>query len=187
MYNSLVAGNLIIAPPSLTSTNFAKSVIMLLGRQPTLGFVLNKPSNILISSIFQDIPASMDDNIFWGGSENTNTVWILHTKDWRMYNTTDITDEWCVTSNIDMFSIIAKYTQPMYWRVFVGCTIWKTGQLELEIEQIEVDTTSQGWMIAPTQSAEFIMDCSYSDLWYHCINESTKFAIRNMFSEHNNP
>lgn len=64
MYNSLVAGNLIIAPPSLTSTNFAKSVIMLLGRQPTLGFVLNKPSNILISSIFQDIPASMDDNIF---------------------------------------------------------------------------------------------------------------------------
>lgn len=174
--NNIVAGNLIIAPPALQSTNFTKSVIVVVGRTPTIGLVLNKPSSVLISDLCPNILPELDTNICWGGPENSNTVWMLHSSDWSMYNTIRICNEWSVTSNIDMFNIMAR-KKPKHWRVVAGCVLWRSGQLELELQKIEVGTASQGWLVAPSLPSYAITSTPMNTMWQTSLELSKTNAI----------
>lgn len=179
MNTELVAGDLIIAPPTLTSNPFSGAVIMLAGIDPTFGFVVNKPASTPLKSIAPSLPGNLNAEVFWGGPVNSHTVWILHSKDWRMHNTVDISEYWALTTNINMFSVIADGYVPAHWRIFVGFSTWGPGQLAYEIDNL---TQSQGWIIAPNPPAFFVTTEKSKDLWQASIEISKTRAVDSWFN-----
>jgi putative AlgH/UPF0301 family transcriptional regulator len=156
-------GDLLIAPPSLSHSTFAGTVIILARSEPAMGFVLNRTSGTVLNRIAPTVEQHGHSEIYWGGPVNTHTVWMLHSTDWRMHNSVDVNSQWAVTSNIQMFDRVNQVGWPQYWRVFAGCAVWQEGQLTREIEQLS--SRDQGWLVAHAPPADQLLDTPHRDLW----------------------
>jgi len=162
---TIASGDLLIAPPTLTGTAYAGAVIMLASTNPTMGFVLNRPTGTPLSRIAPKLEQYMDTDIYWGGPVNVATIWMLHTNDWSMRNSVEISADMSVTSNMAMFDRLANGDWPEYWRVFAGSSVWTEGQLESEIIQLTDKPRSQGWLTAHTPDPHSILGVEHRDLW----------------------
>jgi len=174
-------GDLLIAPPSLRSSVWAGSVIMLTHQYPFQGLMLNKPTTVTTSKIAPEIEDYMDDDIYWGGPVDPAQIWMLHTRDWSMHNTEAVNRDWAITSNQRMFTALGQGQWPRYWRVFAGVSVWAPGQLEQEIQGTQPGPYSQGWLTLHQPPTDFIFTCPDSDLWQQATELSKQQAVSAWF------
>ncbi|HVL04040.1 MAG TPA: YqgE/AlgH family protein [Acidimicrobiales bacterium] len=133
-------GRLLVASPRLTDPNFARTVVLILARDPeggALGVILNRPTE---TSVDEPLPAwaslaAAPAVVFAGGPVASDGAIGLATA-----GTTPAAEGWAPVTGrlgtVDLGSDPAEVEAPIeILRVFAGHAGWGPGQLEGEIEE----------------------------------------------------
>ena len=149
---SYLAGQLLIAMPTLIAPPFARTVIYLCAHndQGAMGLVINKP----LSSI--DFPTLLDQlgiphgdllgstRVQFGGPVESGRGFVLHSTDYRAEKTV-VVGEVAVTSTLEVLQAIASGAGPSRHLLALGYAGWAAGQLDAEIQ-------ANGWLTVPCDS-----------------------------------
>ena len=184
-YYDVAAGDLLIAPPQAQMSSFNETVIIVgvHNNEGTQGWVVNKPTGHRVSEILKEynIQLSNDPELYWGGPVSPHTVWLLHSPEWRLPNTRQINEHWCVTSNEQMFHCIAEGDAPRYFRVMMGYSGWTQGQLVEELKATPPRKHSNSWLVLRNPDTEWLAEQSEDDLWREAVAQSVQQSIDKLF------
>lgn len=134
---SLVQGNILLAEPFMMDSNFIQAAILLADYHSTgsVGFILNKPINMMVNDLLANFP-KIESDVYFGGPVATDTIHYLH-------NVGDLLDGSKLVSNgvywggdFDKlkFLIKSELILPHQIRFYVGYSGWSQGQLEEELK-----------------------------------------------------
>lgn len=159
--NKMKIGNLIIADANiLNDLNFNRSVILLTEHSSngSLGFILNKKSNIKLKDII--INTDCNFSIFYGGPVEPENLYFIHTKPEIIPNSIEISDGifWGGDFNKIIESINNSLLKKSDIRFFLGYTGWSFEQLNNEIE-------TNSWLIKDNIFSKQILKKVPSNLW----------------------
>ncbi|MFL6024953.1 MAG: YqgE/AlgH family protein [Marmoricola sp.] len=156
-----VAGSLLVAAPTLSDPNFARTIVLLLdtGTDGALGVVLNRPTELPVGTVLAPWAevVSGPDVLFQGGPVETDSalaVADLRDDDepvgWRrVFASTGLVD---LDAPVELLA-------PAFasLRIFAGYAGWSAGQLEDEISE-------GAWYVVPAEAGDaFLADPS--GLW----------------------
>ena len=152
-----LAGNLLIAIPDLHDHTFSRTVVMLVQHdlQGASGVVLNRPSEVTISQVWDEVsavPSDCQDLVYMGGPVDGPLI-ALHEE--------LQSDETCICPNCyvsigrESLNLLVNQSKAKF-RVYSGYSGWGPGQLEQELKQ-------GGWFIYPG-AARIVFD-SPDGLW----------------------
>lgn len=149
--------NLLIAVPQLPDKNFYRTVVLIIqhDEEGAFGVVLNRPSNLTISSIWEKIADEPCDNpqpINVGGPVQGPLI-AVHTDDSLSENEI-FPDVYFAAQMENLDQLVRQRSKPFL--VFSGYSGWASGQLESEVE-------AGGWLTTPA-SYEYVFS-DVDDLW----------------------
>ena len=165
----LKTGKIIIADPYLQDGEFTRSVILLNSYSKTgaIGFILNRPTTILVHEAFNDFP-EFEAPIYYGGPVDKNVLFYVHSLG-------DIIPESELISGTTYFGgnfkVLKKMIQekkitPNQVRFFLGYSGWSTNQLESEIKD-------EAWIIGNFKSS-YLFHNNYTKVWSNCLTANSK-------------
>lgn len=154
--NSLKA-QLLIAVPQLPDSNFFRTVVLMIqhDEEGALGVVLNRPTEVTIADIWEDIAdeeCDSDEPISVGGPVEGPLI-AVHTDESRSENEI-IPGVYVATERDNLNELVQQNKHPV--RLFTGYSGWGVGQLEGELE-------AGGWLTAPAKAEYIFYDGD--DLW----------------------
>ncbi|MBK9305987.1 MAG: YqgE/AlgH family protein [Nitrospira sp.] len=159
--SSLEAGVLLVASPSLDDPNFHHSVLLIIehGRGGTVGLILNRPTDVLLSDVLQDLPIlkRTPHRLFAGGPVGRTQMVLLFRLDGPYPDTRLIVGEMYVGTSSVLERIITQPKTTETFRAFAGFAGWAPGQLEQEMRE-------GAWGVLPKQSFD-IFDQDPATLW----------------------
>jgi len=165
-------GRVLIANPFLADGNFSRSVVMLCehGDAGSVGFVLNRPTELSLSDILPDLCTPLL-SIFQGGPVQLDTLHMLHRTP-ELYGGSEVAPGifWGGSYDALQESISENLYQPIDLRLFVGYSGWSPGQLQAEIE-------AGSWLVAES-SADLIFDTDNDQLWRRAVESLGKRFAR---------
>ena len=158
-------GKLIVATPSILGDfNFRRSVILLASHKSTgsIGFILNKKLNYKLSDVVEDVNIKFP--LFYGGPVEQDNLFYLHRLGNNIPNSIKINNS--LFWNGD-FKIVTKLINENKLKVndirfFLGCSSWRTGQLEKEIDE-------KAWEPFEIVSTDKIMKMKIQNMWQKCM------------------
>ena len=175
-------GDVIIAPPRMQGSNFAKSVILLTHQRTGghFGLCLNKPSEHKLSDLSLELDCDLpqDYPLYWGGPVGTQTIWMLHSSSWNIDATITINQHWSMTSHKSMFYHLADRDCPEQFILTFGFCGWAENQLEAEILGIPPYTLDSSWLTW-RQPDEQILEVAPDELWRISCEQSSHQAVNN--------
>lgn len=141
MQQTNLTNQFLISMPSLKDPNFEKTVtyICIHNEEGAMGLVINKPLEIGLGKIFEQMDISVNDpdannkKIYQGGPVHIDHGFILHhaNKEWE--SSIIVSDDLCVTTSKDILEAIAEGEGPDESLVALGYAGWSAGQLEQEL------------------------------------------------------
>ena len=145
-----MAGQLLIAMPSMQDPRFAKTVIYMCAHSAdgAMGLVVNQ---VLESLTFPDLleqlgikTASMNDQIkvHFGGPVESGRGFVLHSADYVKESTLVVDGSFALTATVDILKAIATGEGPSSSLLALGYAGWGPGQLDSEI-------MANGWLHVP--------------------------------------
>ena len=144
----------------MPDTNFDRTVILLCkhDEQGSFGFVLNRPSKVLIKDILKDADG-VNVPVYIGGPVEQNTLHFIH-KDETLTDAEQISDNIYWGGNFDLILswLQEKIVDNKGIRFFLGYSGWGEGQLMEEIEE-------NSWMVFKPDSLDFIFETTPEDMW----------------------
>ncbi|HMS70017.1 MAG TPA: YqgE/AlgH family protein [Saprospiraceae bacterium] len=166
MENILETGKLLISEPFSQDVNFKRTVVLISDYREedgTVGFVLNRPTNLKINDLLSDFP-EIDSKVYYGGPVAIDTIHYIHCKGDIVDDSRFISKGLFWGGNFDKlkFLIDAGLILASDIKFFIGYSGWSPGQLEEEMEE-------KSWIIAD-------MDINYAftnkipDMWHHVLN-----------------
>lgn len=178
------SGSLLIAPPAMPDDRFKGTVIMLTHETEHnhVGLVINRSAQTRITQILEPHVVDFqgrDFDLYWGGPVSPRTIWMLHDSDWQLDCTIDITQQWCMTSSMEMFHELAQGNHPKWFRLFGGLCSWAPGQLDREIRGQQPWNSRSSWLIAENPGAEWMFDQDPDLLWQGAMVLSSHQAVNN--------
>ena len=164
------ATDLLIAPPNLPDQRFRDTVVLLLTtcpQQGSLGLVVNRSLNVTVSDLDlgNEFNRYLNFPIYWGGPVNRRSVWMLHTSEWGLDDTVELANDWSMTSSMEMFEALGEGHTPLEFRLFVGCSSWAPGQLELELAGQRPWNPSHSWLTASGVTPEWLFNLPVDQTW----------------------
>lgn len=179
-----LVGNLLIAPPSINSGFFQKSVILLTEEHASgnVGVALNKASKVSLNDFarYNDVTLDVPGNIYIGGPVNPKALTMIHTADWACSNTMRINDLFSISSSPEIFKYLANGYCPEHWRIFVGLCKWIPGQLLKEINGLPPYTHKSSWLTA-SADLDIVFETDTDDQWSESIERSGSEFAQNLF------
>ena len=177
-------GKILIAQPSAQSTFFAQSVVLVCEHHANgaWGLMLNKPStSVMVKHIAKDLELDYigDDACYVGGPVHTDGLHFLHTPDCVASNTFWITNTLCVTSSVTILREIINGRGPKHWRMFLGVSSWKGGQLEGEQSGEAPWTPQHKWLTQPVPNN--ILELPPQHLWKGQTHNAIESSVKNFF------
>jgi len=169
--------DLLVAVPRAQNSRFRNSVILLVSNdlsEGSIGLCLNKSLNVTVESL--NIPGAESIAtlpVYWGGPREPTTLWMLHSPDWSIDDTYELTPDWSMTSSWAMFENINAWSRPESMRMFAGFCHWGPGQLSWEVS----GEPSQ-WLTAESLSPQAMFDTDESDMWATAARASAEQAVR---------
>jgi putative transcriptional regulator len=143
-YRSL-AGQLLLAMPGIGDTRFSQAVIALCvhGPEGALGIGIGQilprlRLHQLLDQLDIDPGVAPDAPIHFGGPVDPQRGFVLHSNDWAGDDTVVVTDDFGLTSTLDVLHAIAAGAGPERWLVALGYAGWGDRQLDTEL-------TRHGW------------------------------------------
>jgi putative transcriptional regulator len=135
------AGQLLVATPLLSDSCFERSVIYICMHDESgaMGVIVNHLlGNLKCSDLVGQVdlmPSAIQVNapIYFGGPVESSRGFILHTNDYYCNETTQLSNDISITSNIDTLKQITSGTGPKKSIIALGHAGWAAGQLEKEV------------------------------------------------------
>lgn len=172
-------GKILISEPFLIDPNFKRSIVLLCehGDEGSVGFILNKPTQVRLNQLLEDFP-DFDAPVYFGGPVQINTLQFVHRAGDIIEGTTEIADGlyWGGSFEILKLLIETKKVSPSDFRFFIGYSGWSEGQLE---EEMKINS----WIVTST-SPDNIFSDEPDKLWGDILKKmGRKFAILASFPE----
>jgi len=181
---SSLQGQLLIAQPVAQSTFFAQSVVIVCEHHASgaWGLVLNKPSE---TTTVSDIARSLNieypsnDPVYIGGPVEREGLHFIHTPDCLASNTWWVTTNLCVTSSEYILRELAQGRGPHRWRLVIGVSAWKGGQLEGEMSGEPPWTPQHRWLTQPCPNN--ILELPAEHLWKGQTHNAIESSVKKLF------
>jgi putative transcriptional regulator len=133
----------LIAMPGMTDPNFAHSLTYVCehNEEGALGIVVNKPTDMTLSALFEQIEVPLDDpelagtRVHFGGPVNVDRGFVLHRPLGNWQSTLAVRDDLGLTTSKDVLEAVGRGEGPRDVLVSLGYAGWGAGQLESEIAQ----------------------------------------------------
>jgi putative transcriptional regulator len=169
-----LAGQLLVAAPSMGDPRFYQTVIMLVRHDRTgaMGIVVNRPLQerplaALLEALGERADAAAGNvRIFAGGPVQPELGFVLHSAEYRRAETLEIDGHVAMTSSREILRDIAANRGPKQSLVAFGYAGWAPGQLEGEL--------AQGvWFTAPAD-AKLIFEEERGRVWENAVTRRTQ-------------
>jgi putative transcriptional regulator len=169
-----LAGQLLIAAPTMTDPRFYQAVILMVrhDRDGALGIIVNRPvqerslASLLAAVGGGDGAAEGQVLIFAGGPVQPEIGFVLHSPDYHRLETLNIDDHIAMTSSREILRDIAKKQGPRQSLVAFGYAGWGAGQLENELER-------RAWFTAPDDAA-LVFEKDRNKVWDEAMKRRTQ-------------
>ena len=132
----------LIAMPNMADPNFngALTYICDHGEQGAMGVVVNRPIELDLSTLFEQIGLSLPErlqkqSVYFGGPVQTERGFVLHTPPQIFSSTLMVNEEVSLTTSKDVLEAVSQGAGPNKFMVSLGYAGWAAGQLEEEIKQ----------------------------------------------------
>jgi len=161
-----IAGQLLIANPSMFDPNFAQTVILMVrhDKDGAFGIIINRPiatrplAELLAVLGDKDAQVTGEVQIFAGGPVQPELGFVVHSGDYRGLQTMDAaTSGMAVTSNRDILRDIGSGKGPRKSLFAFGYAGWGPGQLEGEFGR-------RAWSLAPAEQ-KLVFDEDREKVW----------------------
>ncbi len=152
-----LAGQILVAMPTLNDPNFAQSVILVCahGTEGAMGIILNRslerPSfeGLLRQLDISPVPPLREIRLCAGGPVENVRGFVVHTADWMAGATLRVDEGLGLTTSLDVLKAVAEGEGPRQCLLALGYAGWGPGQLEAEFGQ-------NAWLsVAPDESLVF--------------------------------
>lgn len=149
-----LAGQLLIATPSMQDPRFAQTVVCICAHSPegAMGIVVNKPltgmrfDDLLRQLDLQPVPPQRRIRMMAGGPVEGGRGFVLHTADWSSDGSIQVSRGLALTASVDILKAIAEGGGPRHGLLALGYAGWAPGQLEDEIQR-------NAWLNVPADEA----------------------------------
>ncbi len=132
-------GALLVASPSLEDPNFTQTVLLIVEHGPrrTIGLILNRPTNVLLAEVLQDLPILKQTNhrLFGGGPVERTQLVLLFRLRQITPDARHIANGIYVGTPTVLERVIASFKPDEAFRAFAGFAAWAPGQLDYEMRQ----------------------------------------------------
>ncbi len=160
-----LAGNVLIAMPSMGDERFERSVIFLClhNAQGAMGIVLNRPleqpsfADLLKQLEVAPTPPARSIELTSGGPMDNARGFVLHTDDWTGENSMRVDPGLALTASLDVLKALAEGGGPREGVLALGYAGWGPGQLDQELQ-------SNTWLLAPSDPA-LLFDADHATKW----------------------
>ena len=133
------AGVLLVASPGLNDPNFRQTVLFIVehGRGGTVGLILNRPTDVLLAEILQDLPMlkQTTHRLFGGGPVERTQLVLLFRLRQIVPDARHIVNGIYVGTPRVLERAMASPKPNEAFRGFAGFAGWAPGQLEYEMRQ----------------------------------------------------
>jgi putative transcriptional regulator len=155
-------GVFLVASPNLADPNFRQTVILICEHGPdgTLGVVVNRPTNLLLSEVLPTVAVLKGTTYFLysGGPVQPGGILILFRVTREPTRTRRVMEGVYLGADLNALDRVITRPQPTEtFRAFAGYAGWAPGQLEFEM-------TMGSWATVRADSAS-IFDKDPADLW----------------------
>jgi putative transcriptional regulator len=163
---SVAKGMLLVASPSLSEPNFYQTVLLIVehGGGGTVGLILNRPTNVLLSEALPDITVLKRSHhrLFAGGPVERTQLVLLFRLTQILPDTNRIVDGIYIGTPRVLERIMTQPKPTETFRAFSGFSGWAPGQLEQEMLE-------GAWGLLPLDTFN-IFDKDPATLWPDCIS-----------------
>lgn len=137
-------GSLLISEPFLSDSCFKRSVVLLSehDKNGTLGFILNKPTDLKLNEAVEDFP-EFNVPLYFGGPVDTETLFYIHTLGKKLEGSREICSGIFWGGDYDQlkFLVDTKQIRENQIRFYAGYSGWEPKQLNDEIKD-------QAWILS---------------------------------------
>jgi putative transcriptional regulator len=141
MENVNLTNHFLIAMPNMVDPNFSGSLTYICDHsdQGALGVVVNRPTDLQLSVLFDQIglslPHNMEQIVYFGGPVQTERGFVLHTPKGQYNSTLAVNNNVNLTTSKDVLEAVSQGSGPSKFMVSLGYAGWSAGQLESELAQ----------------------------------------------------
>lgn len=141
-------GRVLVAEPFLLD-NYYKRAVILIGNYDdengTIGFIVNKPTDLSINDALIDFP-EFDAPVYFGGPKKTEEIHYMHTLGNKIEGAKKIAPGIFWGGNLEILKLMieTKQVQQHQVRFFAGFSGWKRADLDREIKNNQ-------WLIPDTK------------------------------------
>jgi putative transcriptional regulator len=172
-------GRILVSEPFLLDSYFKRSVILLGEHSPegTVGFILNKPTDLNLNDALEDFPV-FDAPLYFGGPVQTDTIHFLHTLGEKLEGSKKIVPGIWWGGNLETLKLMIETSQlkPDDVRFFAGYSGWEPNQLEDELK-------GRTWLISNCKK-DFAFTEHPEELWGQVLRTmGSQYAILANFPE----
>jgi len=132
----------LIAMPNMADPNFNGTLTYICdhGEQGAMGVVVNRPIELDLSTLFEQIGLSLPErlqkqSVYFGGPVQTERGFVLHTPPQIFSSTLTVNEVVSLTTSKDVLEAVSQGAGPNKFMVSLGYAGWAAGQLEEEIKQ----------------------------------------------------
>jgi len=130
-------GRILISEPFLMDSFFKRTVILLgeHGEDGSVGFILNKPTDLSLNDALEDFPP-FEVPLYFGGPVQTDTIHFLHTLGNKLEGSKQIMPGIFWGGSLEMLKLLIETRQvnKQQIRFFAGYSGWEPNQLEDELK-----------------------------------------------------
>ncbi|MDR3251142.1 MAG: YqgE/AlgH family protein [Tannerella sp.] len=159
-------GYLLISEPFMMDVYFHRSVVLLVdhNEKGSMGFVLNKKTNLLVNSYFEGINDVSPIPIYLGGPVLSNHLYFIHSLGDNIPNSVKIDDNLYFDGDFDSLLHYISGGNSIDGKVkfFLGYSGWSENQLNGEIQQ-------NSWLVSKYSSIRNIMLAEGDSFWKHSV------------------
>lgn len=172
-------GRILVSEPFLLDSYFKRSVILLgeHGNEGTVGFILNKPTDLKLNDALEDFPP-FDVPLYFGGPVQTDTIHFLHTMGNKIPGSKEILKGIFWGGDLEVLKVLIDTNQVATndIRFFAGYSGWEPHQLEDELK-------GHTWIVSNCKQ-EIAFTENPEDLWGHVLRAmGSQYAILANFPE----
>ena len=171
----LAKGKFLVASRRVSDPNFSETVVLLIeyGPEGAMGLVINRPSNITLSTVFPDLQAlkQRKDTVYVGGPVAVNQMLMLIRSTQIPSASTPVIDNvYMSTSWKVLEGLIKKESAGQQFRLYAGYAGWAPNQLDFE-------RTRGDWHVLKAD-ADSVFTLDPEALWQELIRRATIKWVR---------
>lgn len=174
-------GKLLIANPLVVDSSLNESVFVVVDQSNVSinTICINKTFNNS-NNMFNDVMMSLglnssycESELYVGGVESRNRIFLLHSMDWSGLTTVQLTDDIGFTSDISILTALSENQGPEYFKPCAGFNRW-------DLKDVEKDLKNSKFSITDA-NIEICFEVGDLDMWKSALYFSAKQQVDKWF------